>query len=284
MKYFMSKRGQVAIIIVAGMLILGAVVLVLYLKSSALEERGETAAQAATTIFSSDTVHNFVASCLQKTGKEVLFRNGRSGGYFILPAAATKGLQENAPLYAIPGQQLTPSDDTLAKEISRGVDALLSICFNEFNAFREQGFAIEAGQPSTTALLSPTGVQLKTAMPVRMVRDDEEKTISEFVAFVDAPRWHQAKTLAEKVAQSVTGPFICLDCFANETEKAGVYVGVLPLSNNQYLFDIKDEEYQHDAAPYHLRFAVAYDPAQPLPEEEEGPEEIEEAGEANAFE
>lgn len=282
----MDKRGQVTIFIVAGLLILGAVVLVLYLKSSALEERTETAAQAATTIFSSDMVHNFVVSCLQKTGNDVLFRNGRSGGYFVLPAAATKNLQENAPLYAIPSQQLTPPDAVLAREISRGVDALLSICFNEFNAFREHGFAIEAGQPSTTALLSPTGVQLKTAMPVRMVRDDEEKTISEFVAFVNAPRWRQAKTLAEKIAASVTGPFICLDCFAGETEKADVYVGVLPLSNNQYLFDIKDNAYQHESAPYHLRFAVAYDPAQPLPEnEEEGePEQTGESGETDEVE
>ncbi len=276
----MDKRGQVAVIIIIGLVILIGIFLALYLKSSALEERTKTAAQAATTIFSSDTVHNFVVSCLQKTGNDVLFRNGRSGGYFILPAAATNGLQENVPLYAVPSQQLTPTDAVLAREISRGVDALLSICFNEFNAFREQGLAIEAGQPSTTALLSPTGVQLKTAMPIRIMRDDEEKTISEFVAFVNAPRWHQAKTLAEKAAQSVTGPFICLDCFADETEKAGMYVGILPLSNNQYLFDIKDEEYQHDAAQYHLRFAVAYDPAQPLPENEEGEEELEQTGES----
>lgn len=277
----MNKRGQVAVIIVVGILILGTVFLVLYLKSSSLEKRTETAAQAATTTFSSDTMHNFVVSCLQKIGNEVLFRNGRSGGYFILPAAATKNLQENVPLYAVPGQPLMPSDEVLAREIGRGVDALLSICFNDFKAFREQGFSVEAGQPSTTALFSSTGVQLKTVMPVRVVRDDEEKTVSEFVAFVDAPRWHQAKTLAEKVAQSVTGPFICLDCFADETEKAGVYVGVLPLSNNQYLFDIKDEVYQRESAPYHLRFAVAYDPAQPLPEnEEEKEEELEQTGES----
>ncbi len=283
----MDKRGQVTVIIVVGLLILGAVFLVLHFKSSSLQERADTAAQAATTTFSSDMVNNFVVLCLQKTGEEVLFRNGRSGGYFILPAAATKNLQENVPFYAVPGQAgqvMIPPDEVLAREIGRGVDALLPICFTNFSAFREQGFAVDVGHPSTTVLLSSDGVRLNTALSVRMTRDDEQKTISEFVAFVPAPRWYRAKTIAEKVTQSVTGPFICLDCFADETEKAGVYVGVLPLPNNQYLFDLKDQAYQRESAPYHLRFAVRYDPVQQIPPEEGGPEEIPAEGETDALE
>jgi len=281
------RRGQVTAFIILGLLVAGAVFMLLYFKSSAAEKKMETEIQKSGTL-STDTIANYVTVCIKSVGEEALFDNGKTGGYFYLPAASTKDLQENVPLYAFDNQPMIPTMEEMSRQLGIAVDALLGICLHDFEAFKEQGYAVSAEKPVSAVTPAKDGFLIKTTIPITAVRDDATQTLSEFSAMIQAPQWHETFAVAQAVPSAVVGPSVCLTCFEDVAEKNSIYVGILPLRNDQYLFDLKHDGYVREAKPFHFRFAVKFDPRAQPPEEQESEtglgEGVEGEGEPSEFE
>ena len=69
---------------------------------------------------------------------------------------------------------------------------------------------------------------------------------------------YSAFQTAKQIVQSQKDEEVCLSCFSELASQNGLFVNLLSVSNDTYLFDIEQSEYLHEGEKYHLRFAVRY--------------------------
>jgi len=246
-----SKRGQITVFMIIGVLILISVVLFFLLKSDIVKEE-----IPQEVILSGQNVRNYIQSCLETTAKEAILENGFSGAYFILPDFSTTDLFDNVPYYLVLGKNLAPSDEMIAEEIGKYVDSFLDLCLDGFKTF--EGYDIKEGQPSSEVKLSAKRIIVKTNLPITITIGDSTKDISKFEVQIPADQFYNNILTARKIVEG-TGEEICLTCFSNLAKENDLFVNILPTFNNTYIFDIKDNNYLIKDENYHLRFAVQYE-------------------------
>ena len=255
-----STKGQLTAFIVIGLVILaGAFLIFTFYGKSAQETLEESLVDLQTA-----SIQSFVQSCMEKTAKKAILKNGRTGGYFILPEQHTEGSYGELPYYhELPYYQdgdqiLIPSDKLLADHIAMHVDAVLDLCFDDFKEFKEQGYQITFEKPETTASLTPTTLTLTSAMPLTIKRKTESQTINKFTATMPVSDWYESILTARAVVESHKNGEVCLTCFADRAEKSVIFVGIIPISETETIFDLEDRNYFIDQEPFHFRFAVRF--------------------------
>src|SRR3989344_1905776 len=95
----MSKRGQITIFIIIGIIFLVFILLFSWLRFSTLKET--FTAQKVEVSFSAPVL-NYIQSCLDKTAEEAVFFIAEHGGYYELPDLAD--LKFNLPYYLYEGR------------------------------------------------------------------------------------------------------------------------------------------------------------------------------------
>ncbi|HIG95749.1 TPA: hypothetical protein HA249_02555 [Candidatus Woesearchaeota archaeon] len=251
----MIRRAQVSPFMIIGLLLFFFFVIILSNQDAVVQR-----AQRPQELSSASDVRIYVESCLQKTAQEALLENGRQGGYFLLPEYATTNLTENVPYYKEGGVLLIPTDQTIAGEVGKYVDALLDICLGDFEPFRKQGQEISFQPPQTAALLTRDGtLQLVTTLSVSITKKEKTTTLQEFTVDVDVTQSYENLHLARTIVETMEGSDVCVTCFAEQAQQAKVFVGILPNSNQTTLFELRDDNYTFDNKPYYLRFGVKHE-------------------------
>lgn len=123
----MSKRGQVTLFIVIGLIILGVVGFLILLSS-------EKSPQEIPVVLETSAITSYVEECLYSTTEKAILENGISGGYFLLPEHSTTDFFENVPYFDL---QSFPSDEIIADEVGKYVDVMLDFCLDDFEVFGE---------------------------------------------------------------------------------------------------------------------------------------------------
>jgi hypothetical protein len=204
-----------------------------------------------------EAIKSYVESCIKNTAKEGILDNGYYGGYFVLPEQSTTDLFDNVPYYKVYSQDFFPSDEVIASELGKYVDALLDLCLNDFQPFMEQGYNIIAGKPSSTVKLSPTKLSIETTLPLTVTLGTTVTEISSFYAEVSTKDFYNDLEVARVIANS-TNEMVCLSCFSDLAVENDLFVGTYAISNDTYLFEITDNNYVIDYNNFKLRFAVRY--------------------------
>lgn len=242
----MAKRGQITIFIVLGILLLLVLAVFFFLSGEKQEPN----------ILNVGLVQEYVQSCLKKTLEDAVFENSKRGGYFVLPEKSTAGLAENVPYYFDSEENIFPLDELLAQQLAKYVDSLVDLCVNDFP--KDQGYNFTFSKPSSQAVLTAQKIILKTNLPLTIAKNSQVKEISSFATEISAKKIYPAFQIAKEIVKSQKGKEVCLSCFSESVSKNGLFVNLLAISTDTYLFDIESEDYFKDGEKYHLRFAVRY--------------------------
>ncbi len=248
----MSKRGQVTMFIVIGL-----VLLFLFAVFFSSEQSVQRIEQSTPSFDAS--LPRYVESCLQKTAEEAILDNSRQGGYFILPEEATGELAENVPYYRVNGEFHIPSDQTLAEQIGLYVDTMLDFCLDNFKPFAVRGVNITSGTPQTRAILSPTALQLTTTLLVVVTEKSQMREYRTFSAVLNVTQFYEDALMARTIAETTNRDRICLSCFSDEAAQGNVYVGILPVDDAVTVFELRDDDYIINTEKVYFRFGVRHD-------------------------
>ncbi len=242
----MYKRGQITIFIILGIIILAAVGLFIFQDDKVIK---------TPTTLDTAPITSFVERCIKSTAQEGIFENGRQGGYFVLPEHSTTYLFEDVP-YFINLTQF-PNDKIIANELGNYIDTLLDFCL-DFSAFEKRGYNFTTGKPVSEVTLNKKEFKINTQLPIRIKLGSQTKDISSFSVSVPATQFYQDLTLARKILGSMNNEDICLTCFSNLADQNKIYVGILPIYNQTYIFDLKNTNYLINQEVFHFKFGVKY--------------------------
>lgn len=257
----MNKRGQLAIFVILGIVILIGAILIF-----SLDYIKEKAGIGIKDAFAAP-IQQYVETCLKSAAESAILENSRHGGYFYLPDLSTAELTENVPFFYDAEEDdhvLFPDMQIFADEIANYVDAVMFVCLNDFKPFKEQGFEITFEEPSTDAMLDMSDTQkltLTTNMHVTIKKAEQTRELTHFAADVQAEQFYQDIMAAKAVVESVEEQGICVTCFSEVAEKYDLFVGILPVVENNKnidIIDIADNNYKINSEDYHLKFAVRY--------------------------
>ena len=216
----MVKRGQVTVFIVVGIVIFLSVISLFLLRSQIITEE-----LPQEIILTGENIKNYVNSCLEKTAKEAILENGRSGGYFILPDLSTADLYYNVPYYYVFEQDFSPTDEKIEEEMERYIDVFLDLCLDNFQPF--EGHTITKGNPTTAVRFSTTKIIVTTDLPVAIELGVLRKDISSFQVEVPADQLYQNIITARKIVET-SKKEICLTCFSDLAKENDLFVNILP--------------------------------------------------------
>lgn len=243
----MSKRGQVTVFIILGLIIVAALGL-FYLRGIAPPEQDAT--------LPTGPIQQYVESCISNTASQGIINNGRNGGYFVFPDNSTKHLFENVPYYYDVGDNIPPEKDIFANQIALYVDTMLDLCVNDFRAF--PGYNITPDVPSSSATISDQTLTLTTVFPLIIRKGTSVKELTSFQTVIAVPQLVQDIAVAQQIIENQQQEEVCITCFSSLAAENNVFVGILPIGNSTYLIDLVDRDYVINNEEYHLRFAMRY--------------------------
>lgn len=248
-----SKKGQVTVFIIIGIVILAGTGLLFLWRDSTIEE---TVTAPLSVFLEVQPIELYVQQCQKQVLEEALFETGKTGGFLLLPEHSTTTLIQNVPYYYDLGQDYFPVEEQFTDEIASYVDLALPFCLQNFTLFQNEGYTISAELPTSTVHLQPRTVTLITTLPLTISRGMQVRELSTFATGISSEQFHQNIQIARKIVDSSSEKEVCLTCFSQMAEESDIFVGIIPLGAGSYLFDLQDNNYIFYDEPYHLRFAV----------------------------
>ena len=177
----MSKRGQITVFIIAGILILAAAGTYLFLnkefaKKNLNQEDGIEAA----------SIHMFVNNCLEKSTVDALYKVLSRGGYNEYPVdldlfSFTEDEEVfETPYYFKENQVSLPSKTFIEKEISAAVEEFFVGCAGNYEAFKESGFIIEPEELKVITVFSGPLTRISADYPLTISKGETTTSYSQF--------------------------------------------------------------------------------------------------------
>ena len=141
-----SKKGQITVFIILGILLLLALILVLTLKSEIFAFKTEEIIPTE-----KGKVENFIITCMDQIGEDALFKIGVQGGYIEIPEQIARDQGRSIvlspfislPYWAIGPTTYIPSLDEIKERMDIYMEENLRECLFEMDAFNEKYDLIE---------------------------------------------------------------------------------------------------------------------------------------------
>jgi len=181
-----SKKSQLSLFVILGLVVLIIVLFLWYLNSIQPEKiRFEK--------ISETPVRTYVESCLDVTTRRALTNLGLRGGYIYLPY----GIKEfetlkpvvylyyygEYPAYISPieaGYYRLASLSSWESDISRYVSEELPKCINGFEPLKEMGYEIDFKTPKTEVFIRDSDILIKLNYPLKIMKDEKTINIEDF--------------------------------------------------------------------------------------------------------
>ncbi len=233
-----SKRGQVTIVLIIILIVLlGFGLLIYYLTTSLSAEKKPRA-------FTADSVSDYVTECLAITGQNALYLLGKQGGYIRLEEPYFEDL---GTAYLFDGTNKVPAITEIEASLGGFIDANIDDCLNDFSVFT--GTRVEKQSPSTAVTINAVDVTFLMAYPIKVIKEDKEITVSEFLAVEDL-NLKRILWLANNIVQAeVDHGMVDIDALKSEPE-----IIFFPYERT-LICQIVDDSYKVENIPYMFRFA-----------------------------
>ncbi len=197
----LTKRAQSTAFFIVGLLVLASAVAIYAFKEfSSRSEAGRQVQRATILPEKIEKVNAYVESCIRQQidrGATIL---GAQGGYAIIPEDSqprspvnlfsTSLDVFNTGLIQVPywfyetanGIQniMIPTMGDLEQSLANNIDASIQGCINEFVAFKQEGYLIRSGDPTTTIAIGQENIVARVKYAIVIDVDDLFYTLSEF--------------------------------------------------------------------------------------------------------
>ncbi len=183
-----SRRGQLTIFIIIGIILLISISLVIYLTTQRVVKPVEEEVIVPEDV---RPVYEFVQGCANDIAREGLGLLGLQGGFITLP-----GIIERTPTAYIPidsenyfkiplwyyeGEDRAPSKGFMEREIARYVNERIKECTGAFEPFQERFAVVEEGPITTRTMIADEDVVLRISWPLALATPDRTTRLQDFV-------------------------------------------------------------------------------------------------------
>ncbi|MBS3138285.1 hypothetical protein J4207_01110 [Candidatus Woesearchaeota archaeon] len=204
----MHQRGQVTAFIIIGVLIVAVLVLFFVIQQDVFEQKADEARRIAEDVpLEFVPIQKFTSDCVAIVAERGLVRLGQQGGY-VRPEwhglrfdgdvtdadGLTLGGDVRVPYWlynraanranVIQLTSLKPSIEQMEQDLERWVAEELSFCLDSYQGFAEEGFVVDAGEP-TVVVSFADNVQVQVELPLRVSRGTKQSDMRHFFAEFD---------------------------------------------------------------------------------------------------
>jgi len=216
------KKGQIAIFVIFGFVILLAFGLILYLRDSNNAE----VEKSIIIPLNVQPIHNFVETCLKNSLKEVIDLVAIQGGYFNEPPFYLNrnfnglDIPYNFPFYYQHSGLSPISLSEIENEISNGLSTFKEKCSN-LSVFPYE-FLIDEKPMTVSTIITPSSVDVKVNLPIDVTIGNTRHKLDEFSVPIDSNLLDLYEIAVELSSiQFENENSLCLTCLldvANENE------------------------------------------------------------------
>ena len=246
----MSKRGQVTIFVIIGIIILASVFAFL-----SFNKETKTIAEEPL-ILNTEPITDWVEQCLITTTKEAIPENGYNGGYF--QTQYNVPFFNNVPYYIYENESYLPTVELFQEQMQEYIYYYLDLCL-DFSPFEKEGYVITSSIPESNVIITPNKIISNLIMNLEIKKGNYINEISQFrVEIPDQQLYYNIMAVNNVFSESKTES-LCLSCFAEEGSKENLTFNIEPLENNTYLIQMQNHNYIFDFVDYTLNFMLKYE-------------------------
>lgn len=178
-----SKRGQVTLFIVLGIVLVIAVAVGIFLRKEISQSIQDVKISSNAALQQKvEEVKPFVQDCLESVTEDAVLRIIAKGGY-SKPKKSVEYNYYNVPIYFDKGKETVPAMQDIANEIAFAARDNIVSCAN-FNAVNLPVKALK--RPEAAVSIGKKAVAVELDWPLQVVSGEDSVTISEFSAEVKA--------------------------------------------------------------------------------------------------
>ncbi len=260
----MNKKGQVAVFIIVGILILLSAALFFALKEKV--STAEFVQKKETSFLVSDNANQillYTEFCLKSTLNDAVQFTAAHGGYYALP----EYYSIYSPLSVIPyyfsyGENESkniPTKERIEKQIAKYVEDYIPFCLQNYAAFDKTGVTIEKEKPTAKVSIAEKKVYVHLTMPVTVAQDAYVQQLFEYetelrVDYAKIINAVNSYAAAQESASNKIPVTTLADIGENEEVTFDVY-----FAGDTVLYTIVENRTKIDGKPLSFWFAVNYD-------------------------
>jgi hypothetical protein len=248
-----TKRGQITIFLIVGIVILALFATMFYFISVSQKK---TLLLEETTPLSSQfrpQISLYVESCLRETAIPAIYLVGRQGGR-IYPNEDEVLITEDEVISFryLDGAQVSNKDD-IANDLNQYIEENLIDCTGTFDVFESQGVKIQQGSPKASTIIKPDSIGLTLRYPLEVISSGDIFEMSSFTTDVPIRLGSILDTEQEIINDHAEQPFLFNFAKYASTDKVVVS---FPFDSETSIFSIYDPESVVEGLPYYYWFAI----------------------------
>jgi hypothetical protein len=247
-----SKRGQIVIFIVIGLIVLIAASLIFTVGSNLTEKRLISAQESSTATLEVDPIQKFTQDCIELVSEEGIIIVGKQGGYYKLTDNYLKTKRVNISYHYILGNKLTPPKSTVEHEIRAYIEENIESCINGFENFKSKGIDIKYEFSNTNAKINQENIEIFSETKLEISRDNS-KTKLPFVKLTIPVRLGYILTVSEILAhlEAKEPEWLNLPLMNNHD----LQIDILSHNSTNNVYYIQDGKSKIREQPYIFMFA-----------------------------
>ncbi len=255
-QYVKSKKAQVTIFVVLGVVLLILAAVIFYLNYGS-EQLSQQLASASIIPGLAAPIKASIDSCLEQTAIDALIYTSSQGGYFELPKYSVKSGFSGVPYYFYENKQIVPSISKIENEISSYINEELLFCLENFIQFRKEGFEIDSGKATTRTLISENTMDFKVKFPVKMQKGDFAFSLDSFDYSIHGARFKEVYAASKILSSGMvkSSDDICFSCVLDVVSGHNLRIEINRLDENIFLFTLLDDS---GMAGETLKFSFAH--------------------------
>lgn len=174
-----NKKGQIAIFIIIGMIVLVSVPLLLYLNTA--QKNNPQIEKISKMPFEVAPIADYIKSCITNVAEDGLTLISKQGGYYDLPIISTVQFTNNTAFYFYHGLDMSPDLENIEKEFSLLIEKELDSCI-KFELFESQGFEIKKGILNATITIIDKEIIFGIDYPLEFKKEEGIINLKDFNA------------------------------------------------------------------------------------------------------
>ncbi|MBS3152303.1 hypothetical protein J4230_02735 [Candidatus Woesearchaeota archaeon] len=260
----MRKKGQVALYLIIGLIILAIVMVVFYFKGEFFKSLFEKSAEESVLVPPQlMVVKNHIDNCFETTSNEGLLTIGNNGGYYKVPTdKSIIWFADSVPYYYLNRENLVPSIKIIEKEYSSYIKDNIKSCLN-FTEFVKIGYSISSKSPLISTKINNKTVDIIMEYPITIKKLQTSVSLRYFKLRINSNVAALQKASGDLVDSYSKKPgYVCLNCLEKISAKNNVSIDALPhqdptiFENDIVWFLIDDTGYELNNKTLTLRFVV----------------------------
>jgi hypothetical protein len=242
----MSKRSQVSIFIIIGILIIGIIGSFLIFRNK-IENPYKNAGEFSSEI---SQINNIVEGCSRQRAIDAIRIVGLQGGYINIPNDYLKTNFSNIAYGYYLGKNTLPLKSTIEKEISSYIEMTLPYCIEKTDF---PDISIDIGDASAKTEINADSVLISAKLPIYANKENKTFTINKnYNSEVKVRLNNILEVSNEIINKEIEDPNNIQLSYLTELD---YYVMVLPENEKEIVYIISDNKSRIDDIPYSFLFA-----------------------------